>query len=147
MSMGPSEINMDGVWLPDACTLPTGERPLRVAEFDDLSTGAVRGTELVGADRLRLDLQADSRIAGRAAELAAAETACHSFFAFTLTHHRWWPGAGGRHRHIGSPDTDLAERAAVKLAEVEAKITNLTVIAATLRAALEAVVDPAGHTR
>ena len=40
-----------------------------------------------------------------------------------------------------------AERAAMKLAEVEAKITDLAVIAATLRAALEAAVDPAGHTR
>jgi hypothetical protein len=35
----------------------------------------------------------------------------------------------------------------MKLAEVEAKITDLAVIAATFRAALEAAVDPAGHTR
>ena len=29
-------------WAPDACTLPTAERPLRVAEFDDLFTFVVR---------------------------------------------------------------------------------------------------------
>jgi hypothetical protein len=28
-------------WAPDACTLPTAERPLRVAEFDDLFTFVV----------------------------------------------------------------------------------------------------------
>jgi DNA-binding transcriptional MerR regulator len=42
----------------------------------------------------------------------------------------------GRHRHRGGPGARLAERAAVKLAEVEAKIADLTVIANTLRAAL-----------
>ncbi|HEX9537461.1 MAG TPA: hypothetical protein VGA04_04715 [Streptosporangiaceae bacterium] len=44
----------------------------------------------------------------------------------------------GRHRHHGAADAGLAQRAAAKLAEVEAKITDLTVIAATLRAALAA---------
>jgi MerR family transcriptional regulator, mercuric resistance operon regulatory protein len=44
----------------------------------------------------------------------------------------------GRHRHPGTPDAGLAERAAAKLAEVEAKIADLTAIADTLRAALEA---------
>jgi len=83
--MGLSEITTDGAWLPDACTLPTAERPLRVAEFDDLSTDAVRGIERIGADRLRLHLRPDSRTAARSAELAAAETACCSFFTFTLT--------------------------------------------------------------
>jgi MerR family transcriptional regulator, mercuric resistance operon regulatory protein len=44
----------------------------------------------------------------------------------------------GRHRHHGAADAGLPQRAAAKLAEVEAKITDLTVIAATLRAALDA---------
>jgi DNA-binding transcriptional MerR regulator len=42
----------------------------------------------------------------------------------------------GRHRHHGAADVGLAQRAAVKLAEVEAKITDLSVIAATLCAGL-----------
>lgn len=53
----------------------------------------------------------------------------------------------GRHRHRAGPDAglreraadpELRERAAAKLVEVEAKIADLTVIAGTLRAALEA---------
>lgn len=44
----------------------------------------------------------------------------------------------GRHRHNSSPDAGLAQRAAAKLAEVEAKIADLSVIAATLRAVLDA---------
>jgi hypothetical protein len=83
--VGQSEISIDQAWVPDACTLPAARRPLRVAEFDDLFTEAVRGIERVAPDHLRLDLQADPRIAGRAAELAAAETGCCSFFTFTVT--------------------------------------------------------------
>lgn len=30
------ETEDDHQWAPQACTLPTAERPLRVAEFDDL---------------------------------------------------------------------------------------------------------------
>jgi MerR family transcriptional regulator, mercuric resistance operon regulatory protein len=44
----------------------------------------------------------------------------------------------GHHRHGQPPDSGLQERAAAKLAEVETKITDLQVIAATLRAALDA---------
>ena len=44
----------------------------------------------------------------------------------------------GRHRHRPGPDAGLRGRATAKIAEVEAKIADLTVIAGTLRAALEA---------
>jgi MerR family mercuric resistance operon transcriptional regulator len=44
----------------------------------------------------------------------------------------------GRHRHRGRPDAGLRQRAAAKLAEVEAKIAHLNAIADTLRAALDA---------
>jgi DNA-binding transcriptional MerR regulator len=47
--------------------------------------------------------------------------------------------AGG-HRHRG-PDTGLQQRAQAKLAEVEAKIADLQVIASTLRAAVAAGCD------
>ena len=29
-------------WAPEACSLPTAERPLRVAEFDELFTAVLR---------------------------------------------------------------------------------------------------------
>ncbi|PZS34961.1 MAG: MerR family transcriptional regulator [Pseudonocardiales bacterium] len=44
----------------------------------------------------------------------------------------------GRHRHGQRRDVSLQARAAVKLVEVEARIADLHVIAATLRAALDA---------
>ena len=81
--MGSSEIDTGGAWV--ACTLPTAQRPLRLAAFDALFTEALRGIERAGPGRLRLDLQAGPQIAGRAAELAAAETGCCSFFTFTFT--------------------------------------------------------------
>lgn len=71
-------------WVPRSCTLPTAERPLRVAEFDELfgtATEAVKRT----ADGVRLELLPDPDVAARAAGLAMRETACCSFFAFTLT--------------------------------------------------------------
>ena len=53
--------------------------------FDGLFADAVRGVERIAADRLHLELRAEPAVAGRAAELAAAETGCCSFFTFVLT--------------------------------------------------------------
>ncbi|WP_245718914.1 hypothetical protein [Micromonospora rhizosphaerae] len=36
-------MSRDDDWVPEACTLPTAERPLRVAEFDELFATALRG--------------------------------------------------------------------------------------------------------
>jgi hypothetical protein len=111
--MGLSEIDDDGPWASLACTLPTAERPLRAAEFDQLLAEGVRGADRGGPGRLRLELHASPQAAGRAAELAAAETACCSFFTFILT------ATGGRltlevavpAAHTGALDA-LADRAA-----------------------------------
>jgi hypothetical protein len=70
-------------WVPQACTLPTAEQPLRVAEFDAVFARSAPRTERAGPSRLRLDLEPAA--AGRIAELAVAETGCCSFFTFTLT--------------------------------------------------------------
>jgi hypothetical protein len=74
-----------GGWAPDACTLPTAERPLRAADFAAVFAATVRGLDRVGATRLHLDLVASPQAAARTAELAAAETNCCSFFTFALT--------------------------------------------------------------
>lgn len=47
----------------------------------------------------------------------------------------------GTHRHRRGPDSGLQRRAATKLAEIEGRIADLQVIAAGLRAALEAGCD------
>jgi hypothetical protein len=82
--MAPNEITPQS-WAPEACTLPTAERPLRSAQFDELFRDGVLGIERVEPARLRLDLQTSAPVAGRTAELAVAETGCCSFFTFTLT--------------------------------------------------------------
>ena len=79
------EANAAGSWAPDACTLPTSERPLRAADFDAVFAATVRGLDHVEPTRLRLDLEPSPQAAARAAELAAAETGCCSFFTFALT--------------------------------------------------------------
>jgi hypothetical protein len=66
-------------WAPDGCTLPTPERPLRVAEFDDLFS-AVRRSDRPQPTLLDLVLPVDVEEAARA--LAARESECCSFFTF-----------------------------------------------------------------
>ncbi|MFB9208849.1 hypothetical protein ACFFV7_47235 [Nonomuraea spiralis] len=79
------DIALDQGWASSACTLPTAEQPLRVAEFDALFAGAVQGLTRPEGTRLRLDLVFSPDNAARAAELAARENGCCSFFTFTLT--------------------------------------------------------------
>ena len=79
-----TETDPAGTWVPEACTLPASDRPQRAADFDALFAGAVLGIERAGPTRLRLDLQPGPQSAARAAELAAAETGCCSFFTFTI---------------------------------------------------------------
>jgi hypothetical protein len=74
-----------GSWAPDACTLPTAERPVRAADFDAAFAATVREVDRIGPTQLRLDLEPSPQAAARMAELAAAETGCCSFFTFALT--------------------------------------------------------------
>jgi hypothetical protein len=75
-------MTSDG-WVPQACTLPTAERPLRVAEFDELFASGLLGVERVAPTHLRLVLEPALEV--RARDLAARETACCSFFEFAFT--------------------------------------------------------------
>lgn len=78
--------NLTGAdWVPDACTLPTAEQPVRASEFDSLFAHDVLGVARESPQRLRLELRADPAVAARAAALAAEETGCCSFFTFDLT--------------------------------------------------------------
>lgn len=67
----------------DACTLPTVERPLRVAEFDDLFRQAVVSVERDGLSTL-LTLEGGRGLRDRVADLTARESQCCSFFEFSL---------------------------------------------------------------
>jgi hypothetical protein len=70
--------------VPDACTLSTVDRPLRVAEFDSLFASDVRSVDRLSSGRVRLELRPDPAVASRTANLAARETGCCAFFGFTL---------------------------------------------------------------
>jgi hypothetical protein len=69
-------------WVPDACTLPSPERPLRVAEFEALFGRALHSVERLGRRQLRLVV--DGTWEAELRELIARESSCCSFFAFTV---------------------------------------------------------------
>jgi hypothetical protein len=69
---------------PQACTLPTVERPLRVAEFDRLFTRAAAAVERLGPQAARIVLPPSPETAAEAANLVVRETRCCSFFTFFL---------------------------------------------------------------
>jgi hypothetical protein len=69
----------------DACTLPTAERPPRLAEFDDLFATALRSADRTSDTEARLLLAGDPGLAERTRRLADAESSCCSFFTFTVT--------------------------------------------------------------
>lgn len=67
----------------DACTMPTDQRPLRLAEFDDLFAHAVRSVEFRGR-HVRLGMSGGAGLAERVRDLTEREAACCSFFTFTV---------------------------------------------------------------
>jgi len=71
-------------WAPDSCTLSAAGRRLRQAEFGELFAETVAAIDRPEPTRLRLQLHPGPQIAARVAGLAAAETACCSFFTFAL---------------------------------------------------------------
>jgi hypothetical protein len=71
-------------WVPTACTLPTTEQPLRVAEFDALFINALTRVNTISASHAQLVLDGAETTEERARELAERETSCCSFFTFTF---------------------------------------------------------------
>ena len=69
----------------DACTLPTAERPLRLAEFDDLFATSLRAVERMSATQAHLLLEGGPGVAERTQALADAESSCCAFFTFGVT--------------------------------------------------------------
>ncbi|MEU4368967.1 hypothetical protein [Micromonospora chersina] len=83
--MSDGHVATDDSWAPDTCTLPTAERPLRLAEFDRFFRDAVRGADRLSARHLRLELAGDARVEETARDLTARESSCCSFFAFAVS--------------------------------------------------------------
>ncbi|MEV0393261.1 hypothetical protein [Polymorphospora rubra] len=72
----------DPAWVPEACTLPTVDRPLRLAEFDDLFANALREQQRLSPTALRWHLAPAAEATAR--DLTGRETSCCSFFSFTF---------------------------------------------------------------
>ncbi|MFB6642338.1 hypothetical protein ACFCYF_34520 [Streptomyces chartreusis] len=72
-------------WVPRACTLPTEEQPLRLAEWDALFATRTAAPYRSDALRVRLELPSGPGSEERARDLAARENGCCSFFDFTVT--------------------------------------------------------------
>lgn len=98
---GPTGASDELAWVPQACTLPTVERPLRVAEFDAMFAGALHALHRQTPTRLRLlfDPTAEAMVRN----LTARESACCSFFTFTLT-----PTGDGLRMDVEVPATHIA---------------------------------------
>lgn len=74
---------MENLLNTDACTMPTAERPLRMAEFDALFASTVSSVEHRGND-VRVRLTGEDGLVERVRDLTARETSCCSFFTFTI---------------------------------------------------------------
>lgn len=83
--MGQTTNGGTASWVPDSCTLPTVQVPLRLAEFDGFLGACARTVDRVDEHTLRIALDADAQVAARAADLATRESSCCSFFTFTVT--------------------------------------------------------------
>ena len=71
-------------WTPDSCTLPTAERPTRVAEFDELFATALVAIDRPTARSARFTLARGLGVAAAVADLVARESQCCAFFTFDL---------------------------------------------------------------
>ena len=79
---GPDGLEWASV---EACTLPTVDRPLRLAEFDDLFATTLQTIETSGGTHARILLGGDAALAERTQRLADAESSCCSFFTFAVS--------------------------------------------------------------
>lgn len=75
-------MTAERLYLVEACTLPTAEQPLRVAEFDALFARHLVRVERPDSTRAVLHLDGGE---AWVRDLAARETSCCSFFALTVT--------------------------------------------------------------
>lgn len=70
--------------VPDACTLPTAARPLRVAEFEALFAAALRSVHRLDQRHVRMQLAGEAGLTARVLDLTARENECCGFFDFAV---------------------------------------------------------------
>ncbi|MGC4756029.1 hypothetical protein [Micromonospora trifolii] len=72
----------DQTWVPESCTLPGGQRPLRLAEFDNLFATALLAQRRLSPTELLWLLHPAAEATTR--DLIGRESSCCSLFSFTL---------------------------------------------------------------
>ena len=90
-------------WVPESCTLPTVEQPLRAAEFDDLFATAVRAAERADRTSLLVHLPAGGETVAIVRDLVAREARCCSFFSFEVR-----PSSAGTVLRVHVPESQTA---------------------------------------
>lgn len=71
--------------VPEACTLPTTEVPLRLAEVDVLLSQHVHSLERVSPTETRMHLVGPRGLLDAVRDLTAREASCCTFFEFEVT--------------------------------------------------------------
>jgi hypothetical protein len=94
------DVSLAGWVAVDACTLPTADQPLRVAEFDDLFRTSLERVERLAAGRVRFVLSGDAGLCEWAEDLAAREASCCSFFDFEIAEGRRLGASQGTGREL-----------------------------------------------
>ena len=114
MTESPANPAAPGDWVPDSCTLPTVEQPVRHSEIDDLFAHHVLSVTRESDSSTRLALRTDPDTASLAAALAVKESSCCSFFTFLLVtadgRVELVVGTAPTHREVLVALTDRAEQ-------------------------------------
>ena len=76
---------MASLIVENLCTLPTAARPLRVTEFDGLFAGQLAAPRWISQHRVEFTLAGVDDLYDQVSDLVARETACCSFFDFSIT--------------------------------------------------------------
>ena len=112
---------MDLNWVAvDACTLPTVEQPLRLAEFDALFAGRMTSIEASRDQRARMVFEGLVGLQAMVQDLADRESQCCSFFAFTVA-----SVAGDHGSEAVTLDVEVPVSRAHVLAALVARATDL----------------------
>jgi hypothetical protein len=71
----------------DFCTLPTAAQPRRLMEFDELFRRQIRPPCRIDRNRIEFTFASSDGLYAQVSDLAARESACCSFFEFTIDAH------------------------------------------------------------
>jgi hypothetical protein len=75
---------MDLLPIDDFCTLPTAALPARLMEFDEFFRRQVSAPRRIGPHRAEFTFASVDGLYAQIADLVARESACCSFFEFTI---------------------------------------------------------------